>query len=76
MSRKSAKQGRSGMKKSNRKKENLDSQYREIFPGGYRYVLPEYEDLSQQYAPVASENYTTYSTGDMPIPAPLAWRRA
>lgn len=56
--------------------ENLGYQYREVFPAGSRQYFLEYENLAQPEQYVMSQNFTTYSTGEMPIPTPMSLRRA
>jgi hypothetical protein len=57
------------MRKSRRGRENeLVTQYREVVPVGYRPDFFEHEDFAQSGQVVISQNYTTYSVGEMPVP--------
>lgn len=66
------------MKKSGRRNKPLVTQYREIFPGDWsRHTYPEFENLMQpQQSSIVSQNFTTYSAGETPIPTPVPQRRA
>jgi hypothetical protein len=49
-------------------KKSLVTQYREIFPAGYWPQFFGHEDLAQSEGYVISQNFTTYSVGETPIP--------
>ncbi|HKT17075.1 MAG TPA: hypothetical protein VJR47_03470 [Stellaceae bacterium] len=64
------------MKKTGEGENGLITQYREVVPEGYRLEFFERDDLIHSAQIVVSQNYTTYSVGEAPIPVLANLRRA